>query len=149
MVICGNDRCMPFQKGHTLNVGSHGQSAHDRRARMSLASVIRERVDPHDIVTWLECIRDGFDPADPRRDVATVDLKTRIKAQRILLERGWGQPTQALVIEGLIRSEQITDDGPHRPHRTIEQINARRVKLLADLDPAPDEFIEAVARERK
>ena len=140
---------MPFEKGHPY-YQSGGASSASRRLRVSLASVVRERNDPNEICAWLECIRDGYDPADPKRDVVTVDLKTRMEAQRMLLERGWGQPAQHTVIEGLIRSEQFVGTDTQRPKLTIAEINAKRQALrellpVKQLQPA---IIDADATEK-
>ncbi len=127
---------MPFQPGHTINVGNPGVSAEFRRQARSLASAIRTRNDPDAICAWLECIRDGFDPASSDRVTVVVDLKTRMDAQRMLLERGWGQPTQHAVIEGLIRSEQHdADTSAPRAPLTLAEINARREKLRLAVAP--------------
>jgi hypothetical protein len=134
---------MPFEKGHPHYPGIHtGSNSEQRRALRSLAMSIREGVHPDQIRDWLVEIWRGRDPLTGE----AVELKNRAAALQMLLDRGWGQAAQHVVIEGEIRNEVIQiAPKDARPAMTLEEINQRRralreagvVPKMIDVESAP------------
>ncbi len=120
---------MPFTPGHLINQGrkyTRGPVAASRGALRSLAMSIREGVHPDEIRDWLVTVWRGKDPLTGE----AVDMKNRAAALQMLLDRGWGQAAQHVIVEGEIRTEQIADaPNAARVPMTLEQINARRAEL--------------------
>ena len=137
---------MPFGKPGSGNPA--GTSREQRKALRSLAMSIREGVHPDKIRDWLIEVWQGRDPLTGE----AVDLKNRAAALQMLLDRGWGQAAQHVVIEGEIRNEVI-QIAPQRarPNMTLEQINERRAQLRAlgikpkiiDAESQPTKQLEA------
>ncbi len=103
-----------------------GKLAEQRRAMRSLAMSIREGVHPDAVRDWLVAVWQGRDPLTGE----AVGLKDRAAALQMLVDRGWGQAAQHVVVEGQIRNELVMG-APRaaRPQLTLEQINERRTAL--------------------
>lgn len=121
---------MPFERPGSGNLS--GVSSATRRALKSLAMSIREGVAPDQIRDWLIQIWMGRDPLTGE----AVSLKDRTAALQMLLDRGWGQAAQHVVIEGELRSEVIQVQPQNvRPDMTIEQVRARRAEIRSAVRP--------------
>ena len=122
--------------GHWLRGGPSpnpgGLTRGHRRALGTLATSIRSVLGDGRIEWWLMCMATGVDPddawdaehsvwerareddrvprvlADGRAILRTIDLATRRWAAQTLVERGWGQAAQHVIIEAEVRS-QIND----------------------------------------
>lgn len=135
---------MPFQKGHQINGNPSGLSREKRRQLMSLALDIRSAVPVEDIRTWLVTIwQTGKDPLTGD----AVDIKFRKECLEILLNRGWGQAAQHVVVEADVRSHVIEQDAQPEVQLTFEEIQARR-RALRDLGIRA-RVIDASSFERK
>lgn len=119
-----------------------GVSKSHRKELRSLALHIRECVNPAEIAERLLSMARGKDPATGE----VVSVLDQQRAMQMLLDRGWGQAAQHVIIEGEIRSEVIAD-GPRieRPKMSLEEINARR-KALRELGVKP-KIIDAESSE--
>lgn len=117
---------MGFEPGHAYHPPK--TTLEMRRVQKSLAMSIRDGVHPDTIRDWLVSVWMGRDPLTGE----AVDLKNRAAALQMLLDRGWGQAAQHVVIEGEIRNEviQITPRDA-RPTYSLDEINARRAALRA------------------
>lgn len=103
-----------------------GILAEQRKALRSLAMSIREGVHPDSVRDWLVEVWKGRDPLTGE----AVDLKNRAAALQMLLDRGWGQAAQHVIVEGEIRNELVmSTPRSARPQLTLEQINQRRAAL--------------------
>lgn len=128
---------MPFVRGNPGGAYTAGvpkpQHADVRKAARSLAMAIRDGVHPDEIKEWLVAVWRGKDPLTGE----VVPLDARERALKILMDRGWGQAAQMLVVEAEVRTEIIAGTPElERPILTLEQINARRAALRATLDGA-------------
>lgn len=137
---------MPFQPGHKINEGrpATGRATREtKRALKNLALSIREGVHPDEIRDWLVKVWRGIDP----QTGVPVELKNRAAALQMLLDRGWGQAAQHVIVEGEIRTEMIASEPSKRKQMTLEEINARRAELrAARVQPA---IIDAHSTEHK
>lgn len=121
---------MPFQPGHKINEGRTGSGSNreTRKALKNLALSIREGCHPDEIRDWLIAVWKGKDPLTGEK----VDLKNRAAALQMLLDRGWGQAAQHVIVEGELRTEMIANEPrKQRKPMSLEQINARRAELRA------------------
>lgn len=125
---------MPFEKGNpggALSAGVPKPWSHEtRKAARSLAMAVRDGVKPDEVVAWLVQVWQGRDPLTNE----IVPLESRERALKLLLDRGWGQAAQMLVVEGEVRQEiTAATPAPDRPTMTLDEINARRAALRAAL----------------
>jgi hypothetical protein len=141
---------MPFEPGHTINLGRSGSnSSHaTKRAMKNLALSIREGVHPDEMRDWLLAVWRGKDPLTGD----LVDLKTRMQAMQTLKEYGWGMAPQHVIIEAEIRAQMIANDAPlTKREMSLDEINARRAQLreagvkpkIIDVDGTPTRALVA------
>lgn len=125
---------MPFRRGNPGGAYTTGvpkpQHADVRKAARSLAMSIRDGLHPDEARDWLLAVWRGKDPLTGE----VVPIEVRERALKALMDRGWGQAAQMLVVEGQITNEIIaTTETAARPVLTLEQINTRRAALRAAL----------------
>lgn len=123
-----------FEKGNPGGAWSAGTpkpwNAEQRKAARSLAMAVRDGVRPDDVVKWLVEVWQGKDPLTGE----VVPLEARERALKMLLDRGWGQAAQMLVVEGQVTNEVLaTAPSSTRLPLTLDEINARRAALRAAL----------------
>lgn len=135
---------MPFQKGHQINGNPSGLTKEKRKQIMSLALEIRSAISVKDIREWLETI--WLTGKDPLTGDA-VDLKMRKECLQTLLDRGWGQAAQHVVVEADVRNHVMAEDEAPEVKLTFDEIQERR-KALRSLG-VKARVIEAVSFERK
>lgn len=128
---------MGFEKGNPGGALSAGvpkpYQRELRKANKSLAMSIRDGLHPDKVRDWLVSVWEGKDPLTGE----IVPLEARERALKILLDRGYGQAAQMLVVEGHVTNEQIANaPPPDRAPMTLEEINARRAALRAALPGA-------------
>lgn len=104
---------------------------------------MRSQVSTQEIVDWLKKI--WLEGKDPLLEGA-VPLRERMDALQILLNRGWGQPAQHVIIEADVRNTLIGDQGTQTPSE-LDDVRARRQTLRgAGVRP---KVIEGTCIERK
>lgn len=140
---------MAFERGNPGGALSAGVpkpwSAETRKAARSLAMSIRDGLHPDEAREWLLAVWRGKDPLTGE----VVPLDARERALKILLDRGWGQAAQMLVVEGEVRNEIIAAAPPiERRPMTLAEINARRAALRAAL-PDGTVVIDATSTENE
>lgn len=132
---------MTFKAGQSGNPG--GRPSYMRRQCASLALSIRNRVDPEEIVTWLrELWLEGKDPLTQ----LPAPLSLRVDALQILLNRGWGQAAQHVIIEADVRNTLTGNEGVPAPAE-LNDVRARRQALRGA--GVRQKVIEGTAVERK
>lgn len=136
---------MPFEPGNQYGRLSAGTpkpwSGETRKAAKSLAMSIRDGLHPDEVREWLLSVWRGKDPLTGE----VVPLEARERALKLLLDRGWGQAAQMLVVEGQVTNEIIAAAPlATRTPMTLDEINARRAALRAAL---PGAVIDATSTE--
>ena len=108
---------MPFEKGHPYHPPVEGRAGGPtrttRRYQRSLAITIREEFPPDEMFRWLRCVAAGIDPdarpaeGDPNGSVSQtpIDMAHRLRAMKMLLERGLGKAAQLIVTEAAVTSQ--------------------------------------------
>ncbi len=95
-----------WQPGQSGNPG--GIPSAKKRMITNLAAQLRQECDVVDIASWLRSIwLDGKDPLTG--DSIATDVKVRMEALRIILDRGWGQAAQHVIIEAQVQQLQTAD----------------------------------------
>lgn len=130
---------MPFPKGNPGGAYSIGVprpgAKESRKANKSLAMAIRDGVKPETVRDWLISIwQTGKDPTTG----SVVDMRHRIACLQLLLDRGYGQSAQMLVVEGSVKHEvALSSPAEERPRLTLAEIDERRAALRKVLGPGP------------
>lgn len=131
---------MPFERGNPGGAYTAGMpkpwNKELRKATRSLAMAVRDGIKVDDVVRWLVSVWQGIDPAVPGQGVI-VPLEARERALKMLLDRGWGQAAQMLVLEGELKHEAIVNAPPsERAPMTLAEIQSRRAAIRAALPNA-------------
>lgn len=132
---------MVWQPGISGNPG--GLTSAIKRRTLSLAVAVRSQVSTQEIVDWLKKI--WLEGKDPLLEVP-VPLRERMDALQILLNRGWGQAAQHVIIEADVRGSLIGNDGVPAPTE-LDDVRARRQALRGA--GVRQKVIEGTATERK
>lgn len=132
---------MPWVAGVSGNPG--GLTSATKKRTLSLAVAVRSQVTTESIVEWLKKIwLEGKDPLCEEM----VPLSQRMDALQILLNRGWGQPAQHVIIEADVRNTLTGAEGAPAPTQ-LEDVRARRQALRGA--GVRQKVIEGTATERK
>lgn len=102
-----------------------GLTSATKKRTLSLAVAVRSAVEPQVIVEWLQKV--WLEGKDPLVDTP-VPLKERMDALQILLNRGWGQAAQHVIIEADVRSTLQGIEQAVVP-TTLEDVRAKRQAL--------------------
>lgn len=113
----------PWGPGQSGNARGHSQRTIKRIVNLALD--IRENVSAQQVREWLvKCWYEGQDPTTGDK----LNIEFRKSCLDTLLNRGWGQAAQHVVIEGLLKQELVVSQAVELPS-DIDEVRKRRDAL--------------------